>query len=193
MTDSPDLYHPWGIASPAFWTGSEPDQPPTPPAPSPLAAIQDAAAAGLHEKALALAEELDATTTALHGEIHLDTIQVREVRGYLTDLTGRPAEALDWYLHTLRLRARLHGPDSPDTESAARRTYSLWRTLPPLEAQDTAPALLAALTETQGPDSPAARWTRRRSAELVVHPKEPPVGERSETIRRDAEAAPEPA
>ncbi|RSS42988.1 tetratricopeptide repeat protein [Streptomyces sp. WAC07061] len=166
--DQPELHHPWGIVSPSFWAGAE-TAPQAPPAvPRGLAAIHAASVAGRHEDALLLAEELDAQLTAAHGEVSLDTIQVREVRGYLTDLAGRAPEALEWYLHALRLRARLHGPDSPDTEAAARRAYSLWRTLPPAGAQDAAPALLAALTEAQGPDSRAARRTRRRSAELAA-------------------------
>ncbi|GLV87889.1 hypothetical protein Slala03_75780 [Streptomyces lavendulae subsp. lavendulae] len=139
-----------------------------------LSSIRETAAAGRHEEALLLTEDLDSAITATRGEVHLDTIQVREIRGYLAGLTGDPVTGLDWYLRTLRLRARLHGPHSPDTEAAARRAYSLWRTLPADTAQDTAPTLLATLTETMGPDSPAAKWTRRRSAELAAAPPPAP-------------------
>ncbi|MFE2849761.1 hypothetical protein ACFXJO_01320 [Streptomyces lavendulae] len=201
--DEPALYHPWGLVSPAFWADAESDAPSPSPSPSPspdaaaepteaedthpdvegeLSAIREAAAAGRHGEALLLAEDLDRAITSSRGEVHLDTVQVREVRGYLAGLAGDPATGLDWYLRTLRLRARLHGPDSPDTEAAARRAYSIWRTLSPDAAQDTAPTLLATLTETLGPDSPAAKWTRRRSAELAAAPSpapEPPAAEAS--------------
>ncbi len=140
-----------------------------------LATIQEAVAAGRHGEAQALAEALDQAVTAVRGEVDLDTIQIREVRGYLADLTGDPAKGLDWYLHTLRLRSRLHGPDSPDTDAAARRAYSLWRTLPADEAQNAAGSLLAAINQAQGPDAVAARWTRLRSAELAVLPRSPAV------------------
>ncbi|WP_371681446.1 hypothetical protein [Streptomyces sp. NBC_01276] len=139
-----------------------------------LSSIRETAAAGRHEEALLLTEDLDSAITAARGEVHLDTIQVREIRGYLAGLTGDPVTGLDWYLRTLRLRARLHGVDSRDTEAAARRAYSLWRTLPVDAAQDAAPTLLATLTETMGPDSPAAKWTRRRSAELAAAPPPAP-------------------
>ncbi|MET8298176.1 hypothetical protein ABZW02_29615 [Streptomyces sp. NPDC005180] len=177
--DEPVLYRPWGVVSPDFWAGAETQRSPetsvAPDVPKGLAAVQEAVTAGQHDQAQMLAEELDIAVTAAHGEVNLDTIQIREVRGYLAGLTGDLAAGLDWYLHTLRLRSRLHGPDSPDTDAAARRAYSLWRTLPSHEAQNAAGSLLAAINQAQGPDAVAAKWTRRRSAELAALLRSPAV------------------
>ncbi|MFI8105412.1 hypothetical protein [Streptomyces sp. NPDC086023] len=170
--DQDPLYRPWGTVTPESWTGTPaPTTEDTAEAepldvPGRLARIHEAATAGEPEKALLLAEELDTASTAAHGELHLATIQVREIRGYLTDLAGHPDTALAWYLHTARLRSRLHGPHAEDTDQAVRRAYSLWRHMPAPQARATAEALLATITEIQGENALATRWTRRRITEL---------------------------
>ncbi|MGW6877012.1 hypothetical protein [Streptomyces xanthophaeus] len=86
-----------------------------------LTAVQAAASVDL-ERANILAEELDARTTAAHGEEHIETVRVREVRAYLALLTGHHETAVAWYLHVVRLHAALHGPDHEETNLAVRRT-----------------------------------------------------------------------
>ncbi|WP_328928177.1 hypothetical protein OG429_29005 [Streptomyces sp. NBC_00190] len=198
------LYHPWGVVSPAFWTGGAAPEDPVAgavaeegvveepaaagdrvveasaaadavAAPSPadsrfvedaLAAIRSAVGAAQKDKAVLLAEELDSAVTAEFGELHLDTVQVREIRGYLADLTGHAETGLAWYLHALRLRGALQGPDAPGTQQAARRAYSMWRTLQPARALAVATTLLDTVTDVLGPDSDAAHRTRRAIAAL---------------------------
>ncbi|MGW1765028.1 hypothetical protein ACWCQL_13255 [Streptomyces sp. NPDC002073] len=177
------LYPPWGTSTAAYWTTPQPAAEPTAapptstaadPEPAPagpdlqqrLAVLHEAVGAGLHDRAQLLAETLDADTTAAHGEEHLATIHVREVRGYVAGLLQHPRTALAWYLHTLQLRGRVQGPAHPDIEDAARRAYSLWRTLPADQAAQTGPDLISTVTGIQGPDAPTVQRTRRRLAEL---------------------------
>ncbi|MFG2753893.1 hypothetical protein [Streptomyces xanthophaeus] len=97
LDDDQVLFRPWGVVDPAFWAGgTEADEPPpaveAPTAADPatagsgetaeqLAAVQAAASVDL-ERAHILAEELDARTTAAHGEKHIETVRVREVRAF---------------------------------------------------------------------------------------------------------------
>lgn len=174
--DDQTLYRPWGTVDPAFWAvaGVAADAAtPAPPEPSPdppqqdaaavgaavasqLAAIQAVAASDL-ARAHTLAEELDARTTAANGETHIDTVRVREVRAYLIHLTGHHETAVAWYLHVVRLHARLHGPDHEETTLAVRRAYSMWRSLPDLDAERLAGGLIEAFTEVQAAGAPAVR------------------------------------
>ncbi len=166
--DDQRFYRPWGIVDPAFWAGAEEateTDAPTTPVPaaglpqedaavgsavaSQLAAIQATAASDL-ARANILAEELDAKTTAANGETHIETARVREVRAYLVHLTGHHETAVAWYLHVVRLHARLHGPDHEETTLAVRRAYSMWRSLPTPDAKRLAGDLIEAFTEVQG-------------------------------------------
>lgn len=146
------LYRPWGIVDPRFWEGTETGARPEPVADlSPavteqLVAIRATAADDL-ARATVLGEELDARTTAAHGEAHMDTVRVREVRAYLAHLTGHHDTAVAWYLHVVRLHTALHGPDHPETALAIRRAYSMWKALPPPDAARLAGALIEAFAE----------------------------------------------
>ncbi|MFJ8078736.1 hypothetical protein ACIQ7Q_33590 [Streptomyces sp. NPDC096176] len=171
-----DLYLPWGTVTPTFWeTGGspKPSLPAAEPPPVPeavrqeLAAIAAAGAAGHLAEASASAHRLDVQITAQHGEAHLHTIQIREVRAHLAHLAGDHAGAVGWYLHTARLRATVQGRGHADTAHATKLVYSLWRTLPSADAQRLGAELLTALTEIHGPDSPAAIRTRHRLASLT--------------------------
>ncbi|MFD9374132.1 hypothetical protein ACFWBH_01110 [Streptomyces sp. NPDC059999] len=170
MADQP-LFRPWGVVDPRFWAGAETDDPAdgSPAGDFPaenavavddaatvsdgiagqLAEIQAAAAVDL-ARANILAEELDATTTAAHGEAHIETIRVREVRAYLTLLTGHHESAVAWYLHVVRLHAGLHGPEHPETDLAVRRAYSMWKALPAPDAVRVADDLIEVFTEVKG-------------------------------------------
>ncbi|NEC33822.1 hypothetical protein [Streptomyces rubrogriseus] len=71
---------------------------------------------------------IDRDATAEYGVLHLHTIQIREVRGYLA---GDHASGLSWYLHAAQLHVTIQDPGHPDVEAATRRAYSLWRAIPP--------------------------------------------------------------
>ncbi|MGW9372220.1 hypothetical protein ACWGVR_19595 [Streptomyces xanthophaeus] len=181
QNDDQLLFRPWGMVDSAFWAGTEADEPP-PAAEAPaaadaattavsgeaaeqLAAVQAAASVDL-ERANILAEELDARTTAAHGEEHIETVRVREVRAYLALLTGHHETAVAWYLHVVRLHAALHGPDHEETNLAVRRTYSMWKSLPDPETVRLADGLLKTFTELQGGGTEAIARMREHLEQL---------------------------
>ncbi|MGW7030772.1 hypothetical protein ACWGFX_26870 [Streptomyces xanthophaeus] len=176
LDDDQLLFRPWGVVDPAFWAGTETDEPlPAVEAPAAaavsgetaeqLAAVQAAASVDL-ERANILAEELDARTTAAHGEEHIETVRVREVRAYLALLTGHHETAVAWYLHVVRLHAALHGPEHEETNLAVRRTYSMWKALPDPEAVRLAEDLVEAFTELGGGGSEAILRMREHLEQL---------------------------
>ncbi|MGW6979592.1 hypothetical protein ACWGE1_09110 [Streptomyces sp. NPDC054932] len=158
------LFRPWGVVDPGFWAGAEVEEALSPLKAPPaveaaadvsgevaeqLAAIQAAASVDL-VRANVLAEELDAKTTAAHGERHIETVRVREVRAYLALLTGHHEIAVAWYLHVVRLHAGLHGPEHTETVLAVRRAYSMWEALPASDAVRLAEGLLEAFAQLNG-------------------------------------------
>ncbi|MFJ9079374.1 hypothetical protein ACIRO3_29650 [Streptomyces sp. NPDC102278] len=191
MADQP-LFRPWGVVDPRFWAGAEATEPTagSPAADFPaedslvedavavdntatvsddvaghLAEIQAAAAVDL-ARANILAEELDATTTAARGEAHIETIRIREVRAYLTLMTGHHESAVAWYLHVVRLHAGLHGPEHPETDLAVRRAYSMWKALPAPDAVRVAGDLIEVFTEVQGAGTRAVPRMREHLQQL---------------------------
>ncbi|MEV6685097.1 hypothetical protein AB0N28_07120 [Streptomyces sp. NPDC051130] len=124
-----------------------------------LASIQAVAALDL-PRAHALAEQLDATTTTANGEMHVDTLRVREVRAYLVHLTGHHDTAVAWYLHVVRLHAGLHGANHEETALAVRRAYSMWKSLPNLDAVRLADDLINAFAEVPSAGTEAVRRMR---------------------------------
>lgn len=165
------LYRPWGTVTPEFWTA---------PAPGPaletlharLARVAEVAGTGNLPDAIALAARLDQDVTAEHGELHLHTIQVREVRGYLATLTDDYPSGLSWYLHAAQLRVAIQGPGHPDVEAATRRAYSLWRAMPPetTDRQRLGTDLLTITGDIHGPDSPLAHHIRERLYAVALPP-----------------------
>ncbi|MEU9417385.1 hypothetical protein [Streptomyces sp. NPDC048272] len=191
MTDQP-LFRPWGVVDPRFWAGAEADEP-TAGSPAEnavavddpttvsdgvagqLAEIQAAAAVDL-ARANILAEELDATTTAARGEAHIETIRIREVRAYLTLLTGHHESAVAWYLHVVRLHADLHGPEHPETDLAVRRAYSMWKALPAPDAARVAGGLIEVFTEVKGAGIRAVPRMREHLQQLLENRDPVPRG-----------------
>lgn len=127
--------------------------------PARIAAVAALAREGELGKAVLLAEQLDTEHTAATNEsVSTAMTDIREVRGYLASLTGDHATAVGWYLHALRLRADLHGPDHSDTEAAVHRTYGLWRTITdPALSHRLGREFLTTVISIQGPHSTAAR------------------------------------
>ncbi|MEV5950340.1 hypothetical protein, partial [Streptomyces sp. NPDC051993] len=140
--DDTTLYRPWGTVTPEFWGSAAVAELTTRTGAAPmaatvqerLAAVANTYTAGHPDQAAALAQQLDTEVTAEYGDAHLRTAEVREVRGYLAHLTGDHRSAVGWYLHVVRLRAGLQGPQHPDTVGASRRAYSLWRNVPEVDA-----------------------------------------------------------
>ncbi|MEU2389581.1 hypothetical protein [Streptomyces sp. NPDC007369] len=185
MSTNGEVFLPWGVVTADFWdaparahTPPPPAQlphtplPPLPPPESPgqvdvpgrIAAIAALAEEGNLDEAVLLAEQLDADhAAAANGSASAGTAttDIREVRGYLASLTGDHRAAIGWYLHALRLRAGLHGPDHPDTEAAVHRTCGLWRTIPdPDLSHRLGEELLGTIVSIQGPSSATARRIR---------------------------------
>ncbi|MEU9107143.1 hypothetical protein AB0D54_22885 [Streptomyces xanthophaeus] len=189
LDDDQLLFRPWGVVDPAFWAGGTEADEPLPAVEAPaaadaatpamsgetaeqLAAVQAAASVDL-ERAHILAEELDARTTAAHGEEHIETVRVREVRAYLALLTGHHETAVAWYLHVVRLHAALHGPEHEETNLAVRRTYSMWKALPDSDAARLADSLMETFTQLQGGGTEAIARMRERLEQLQQSKTDP--------------------
>ncbi|MEU8526625.1 hypothetical protein AB0C77_13695 [Streptomyces sp. NPDC048629] len=170
-------YRPWGVPTAGFWqtaaaieagSSSAPPDRSSESVRKRLMHVATAAAGGDLDGAAALAREIDEDATTEFGEAHRQTIEAREVRGYLAALMGDLSRALDWYLHSVRLRAAVQGPGHPDTLDAAQRAYGLWRAIPASpEAQRLGIELLTTATDVHGPDSDVARRTHSRLYHLV--------------------------
>ncbi|MFD7917157.1 hypothetical protein ACFV30_41890 [Streptomyces sp. NPDC059752] len=71
-----------------------------------------------------------------------------------------------WYLHVVRLHARLHGPDHTETVLAFRRAYSMWKALLAPDAARLAEGLIEAFTELQGAGTEAVPRMREHLQQL---------------------------
>ncbi|WP_331763721.1 hypothetical protein OH738_40255 (plasmid) [Streptomyces hirsutus] len=172
---SEPLYPPWGTVTPEFWDAPAPGTVLAPPGLAPetlrarLVKVAEVARTGHLPDAAALAARLDQDVTAEYGELHLHTIQAREVRGYLAALAGHHPSGLSWYLHAAQLRVTIQGPGHPDVEAATRRAYSLWRAMPPqADRQRLGADLLTIASDIHGPDSQIVRRIRERLYALAL-------------------------
>ncbi|CAM5663268.1 hypothetical protein SGRIM128S_09022 [Streptomyces griseomycini] len=117
---SEPLYRPWGTVTPEFWGAPAPGAAAAPSGLAPetlrarLVKVAEVARTGHLPDAAALAARLDQDVTAEYGELHLHTVQVREVRGYLAALAGTPRAVL-----VPAPRTRVDHPGHPGTR---RRT-----------------------------------------------------------------------
>ncbi|MFF8809827.1 hypothetical protein [Streptomyces omiyaensis] len=73
------------------------------------------------------AEKLDQELTALFGERHTYTVNIRELRGWLAFMTGDHGTATRWYLHTAGLNIGLLGPSAPQSQESVKRAIHLWQ------------------------------------------------------------------
>ncbi|MFF6815209.1 hypothetical protein ACFZAG_35790 [Streptomyces sp. NPDC012403] len=172
---SEPLYRPWGTVTPEFWDTPAPGTASAPSGLAPetlrarLVKVAEVAETGHLPDAAALAARLDQDVTAEYGELHLHTIQVREVRGYLAALAGDHPSGLSWYLHAAQLRVTIQGPGHPDVEAATRRAYSLWLAMPPeADRQRLGTDLLTVAGDIHGPDSQIVRRIRERLYTLTL-------------------------
>ncbi|MET9959463.1 hypothetical protein ABZ128_10340 [Streptomyces sp. NPDC006326] len=173
---SDDVFLPWGVVTPEFWTVTEAvpglRAPSNVPVAERIAEISALATEGALKKATLLAGQLDEDhTAACGGTVTTATADIREIRGYLASLSGDHRAAVGWYLHMVRLRAGLHGPHHPDTEAAVRRTYSLWRGIGnPVLSHRLGQELLTSVIGLQGPHSAAAVRIRQVLARPALEP-----------------------
>ncbi|MER5780301.1 hypothetical protein ABT104_01040 [Streptomyces mobaraensis] len=94
------------------------------------------------------AERVDQEFTAIYGDKHSHTIQIRELRGWVAHLLGRPEDAARWYLHTAGLQVHARGADDPLTQASAQRAVQHWRGIRDVRAQRAVGAELSALLAT---------------------------------------------
>ncbi|MFC9498410.1 hypothetical protein [Streptomyces sp. NPDC056982] len=166
---SEPMYHPWGTVTPEFWSTPARDSADAPKGLPPdamrtrLMHIAQGAQDGRLQEAAALAAQLDQDVTDEYGDVHLHTVQVREVRGYLFALMDDHATGLAWYLHAVQLRVTLQGPTHPDVDVATRRAYSMWKDLPPQsDRQRLGTDVLTIATDIHGADAPLVRHIREQ-------------------------------
>lgn len=178
---SEPFYRPWGTVTPEFWatpapgTATAPQGLPAESLRARLVKLAEVAQGGRLEDAAALAARLDREVTAEYGEAHLHTVQVREVRGYLAALMGDHSSGLAWYLQAAQRRVTIQGPGHPDVESATRRAYSLWRSMPPdSDRRRLGAELLTVVTDIHGSEAPVVRHTRERLYSFSLPSVPPP-------------------
>ncbi|MFH8886585.1 hypothetical protein [Streptomyces californicus] len=117
------------------------------------------------------AERLDQEFTAQYGQQHPHTVRLREIRGWLALLSGHPAVAARWYLHTTGLQIALHGAAHPESEASIRRAIHTWQQVKdPAEVVPIGKDLATVVTAVLGEDSEAARFIRAR----VTRYQQPP-------------------
>ncbi|UGQ15704.1 tetratricopeptide repeat protein [Yinghuangia sp. ASG 101] len=178
-------------AGPAL-PGGEPGPPP-PELRDALAAVAAIAATGRHVEALGAADAVVDAVAADLGPEHPSTLNVREIRAYLTAEAGRLAEAVTAYLDIAEVRLAARGPEHPDTVSAVDNAHVLWLRL----GDDDAPTIatghrLAAVRESvPGPGRRALTVVRGRLARLADRAANAAApGTACDTV---PETAPEPA
>lgn len=170
-----------------------PSDEPLPPPPElrdVLADVAAIAAEGRHDEALGAADAIVDALVADLGWEHVHTLNVREVRAYLTAEAGHLADAVSAYLDIAESRLLVRGREHPDTISAADNAHALWLRMP-----DADPAtipngqrLIAVREHIPGPGGRALEGAKARVRALTdpsVGPSEqlpfgllasPPVG-----------------
>lgn len=172
MPDLDDpLFPPWGVVTPAYWSGA-PDageaettmssSAASPPLADLRAQVNGALARGDTQTALRLAAELDAQVTAACGEMHPDTADARELRGWVVWCGGDSASAVRWYLHTTGLHAQLTTPAGQKTLASVRRAIAAWDELDVRGRRALADELLTVVAHTSGSDSQLWRHVHAR-------------------------------
>ncbi|NUU24521.1 MAG: hypothetical protein HOV68_23895, partial [Streptomycetaceae bacterium] len=105
------------------------DDEPIPPPPELRDALADVAAiaaTGRNAEAVGAADAVVAALAADLGSEHPHTLNVREVRAYLTAESGRLPEAVAAYLDIAEARLADRGPEHPDTAAALDNAHALW-------------------------------------------------------------------
>lgn len=160
-----------GAGHPAEGPGGGAAYEPLPPPPElreALAEVAAIAAAGRHDEALGAADAVVDALAADLGPDHPNTLNVREIRAYLTAEADRVTEAATAYLDIAEARVVARGPDHPDTVAAVDNAHALW-----LRLHDGDPAvptlgrrLVLVREAVPGPGGQALLGARERLASL---------------------------
>ncbi|MGW2252564.1 hypothetical protein ACWCXH_20540 [Kitasatospora sp. NPDC001660] len=179
---------PWGTVTPAFWAVPEEpvvgedeglyyEEPPVfaaarsnlpePPSPAPdfahrfaelTATLGQPQTNGALMTAAAKAGELDQEVTAALGPADPNVANVRELRGLIARLQGRPAEAARWHLHTTGLHIAAGGAGTARARASAKHALADWREiLDPAERAAVGREFLPVLTAIAGLTAPPVR------------------------------------
>ncbi|MFE2529781.1 hypothetical protein ACFXEL_36780 [Streptomyces sp. NPDC059382] len=157
--------------------GREQRQPPVPPEyQGRLAAVIEAIREphDSHELARAgiEAEKLDEELTARFGGQHSHTVNIREIRGWLAFITGHPAVAARWYLHTTGLQIALHGAGHQAARDSVARAIHTWQVAKsPAEVVEIGTGLLKVVAAVLGERSEASRYVQGRLARYQTLPR----------------------
>ncbi|WKX71780.1 hypothetical protein [Streptomyces sp. XD-27] len=153
-----------------------PPQQHLPPQPRPVpqppderhAAILEAARAGRHSEAAAMAAAWEQEAMRASGPSSPETVHWLEVRADLARLADDPARACELWMAAARIRLGNHQhPGDPDVEGAVDRAHHQWQQVQdPVRAGALAPALVELRTRVPG-RRPGALAAARRRAEIL--------------------------
>ncbi|MFH8642073.1 hypothetical protein [Streptomyces goshikiensis] len=92
-------------------------------------------------------------------------MNLREIRGWLAFITGHPAVAARWYLHTTGLQIALHGARHEAAQGSVARAIHTWQQVKnPAEVVEVGMGLAQVVTAVLGEGSEAARYIQGRLA-----------------------------
>ncbi|MFH8369106.1 hypothetical protein [Streptomyces sp. NPDC018031] len=148
-----------------------PAAPPEGPArrlPDPHAAILEAARAGRHSEAAAMAAAWEQEAMRATGPSSPEAIHWLEVRADLFRLAGDSARACELWMAAARIRlGNRQQPGHPDVEGAADRAHHQWQEIrDPSRAAALAPMLIELRTQVPGRRPGALEAVRRRAGQL---------------------------
>ncbi|WP_436774447.1 hypothetical protein [Yinghuangia sp. YIM S09857] len=174
-------------------TPSDEPLPPPPELREALADVAAIAADGRHDEALGAADAIIDALVADLGRDHPHTLNVREVRAYLTAESGQLADAVTRYLDIAESRLLARGPEHPDTISAADNAHALWLRVADDDAAvvPTGVRLIAVREHIPGPGGRGLTGARTRVSALTARRPEPPAA-REPVPEQPAPAPPVP-
>ncbi|MFJ6214201.1 hypothetical protein ACIQGZ_12830 [Streptomyces sp. NPDC092296] len=133
----------------------------------PIGRIVQAADAGRHATAVALAAALERQAFAKHGDAAPPSLHVRQVRAHVSRLAGQQALAADLYRDVAVKLLRARGPEHPETLQAASNAEACWRAVHDVaEARRIAPSIIELRGQVPGPEGRKLRAAERYLAQL---------------------------
>ncbi|WP_232265552.1 hypothetical protein [Streptomyces pactum] len=138
----------------------------------PHASILEAARAGRHSEAAAMAAAWEQEAMRAHGPSSSEAIHWLEVRADLFRLAGDSLRACELWMAAARIRlGNRQPPGHPDVEGAVDRAHHQWQEIrDPNRAAALAPLLIELRTQVPG-RRPGALEAVRRRAELLRSPQ----------------------
>ncbi|MEV0276605.1 hypothetical protein AB0I22_09515 [Streptomyces sp. NPDC050610] len=138
------------------------------PHPDPHPAILEAAHAGRHSEAAAMAAAWEQEAWRAHGPGSLDVIHWTEVRADLARLAEEPAKACGLWMHAATQRMNAGQPEThPEVQAAADRAHHCWQqVVDPRAVRALGPELIDLRTRVPGSKEGALQAVRQRIANL---------------------------